>query len=102
MTTTTHYYIYILECDNGSYYTGYTTDIARRFQEHMDGSIKCKYTRSFKPIHIAQTWSTLNNKSEALRIERFIKTLSKQAKQNLIRCPHTLTTLFQCTIVDKP
>ncbi len=95
--TETNYYIYMLQCDNGSYYTGYTTDIARRYQEHLDGTTKCKYTRSFKPIKIAQSWSTFDSKSEALKIERYIKTLSKQAKKDLIGCPDTLTTLFQCS-----
>ena len=94
--TETNYYIYMLQCDNGSYYTGYTTDIARRYQEHLDGTTKCKYTRSFKPIKIAQSWSSFDSKSEALKIERYIKTLSKQAKHDLILCPDTLTTLFQC------
>lgn len=94
----TNYYIYMLHCENNSYYTGYTTDVARRYQEHLEGTTKCKYTRSFKPIKIAQIWSTFNNKSEALKIERFIKTLSKQAKQDLISCPNNLTHLFQCSL----
>ena len=94
-----NYYVYVLQCNNGSYYTGYTTDIARRYQEHLDGTSKCKYTRSFKPVKIAQCWSTLDNKSEALKIERFIKKLSKHAKQDLIVCPEQLTTMFQCTLL---
>ena len=43
----TKHYVYILECNNGALYTGYTTDIERRYQEHVEGSPKCKYTRSF-------------------------------------------------------
>ena len=35
------YFIYILECSNGSYYTGYTTDMERRYQEHLDGTADC-------------------------------------------------------------
>ena len=95
--TANHYYVYVLQCDNGSYYTGYTTDVMRRFQEHLEGSTKCKYTRSFKPIKIAQSWSTFDSKSEALKIERFIKKLPKKAKQNLIAYPEQLEALFQCT-----
>ena len=92
----TNYYVYVLQCNNGNYYTGYTTDIDRRYQEHLTGTAKCKYTRSFKPVKIAQCWSTYDNKSEALKIERFIKKLSKQEKQALIVSPEQLTTLFQC------
>jgi len=95
--TKTNYYVYMLQCENGSYYTGYTTDIARRYQEHLDGTTKCKYTRSFKPVKIAQSWSTFDSKSEALKIERFIKKLSKNEKQKLVLCPDKLTTTFQCT-----
>jgi XTP/dITP diphosphohydrolase len=94
--TATHYYVYILECENNSYYTGYTTNLLRRYQEHQNGTAKCKYTRSFKPIKIAQSWSTFECKSEALAIERFIKRLPKPAKMDLILNPDQLTERFQC------
>ena len=96
----TNYCVYVLQCDNGSYYTGYTTDIDRRYQEHLNGTSKCKYTRSFKPVKIAQCWSTFENKSEALKIERYIKNLSKQKKHELILDPGQLTCIFQCTILQ--
>ena len=94
--TATHYYVYILQCENNSYYTGYTTNLLRRYQEHQNGTAKCKYTRSFKPIKIAQSWSTFECKSEALAIERFIKRLPKPAKMDLILNPDQLTERFQC------
>ncbi len=94
--TATHYYVYILQCENASYYTGYTTNLLRRYQEHQNGTKKCKYTRSFKPIRMAQSWTTLENKAEALAIERFIKRLSKSAKIDLILNPNQLSTRFQC------
>lgn len=94
-----HYCVYILQCDNGSYYTGYTTDLTRRYQEHLNGTTKCKYTRSFKPIRVAQSWSTFENKSEALRIERFIKKMSKLKKNELLLHPEQLTSLFNCKIM---
>ena len=50
------YYVYILLCKNGSYYTGYTTDIKRRYKEHLKGTAKSKYTRSFKVKNLAQCW----------------------------------------------
>ena len=76
----------MLECENGSYYTGYTTDLARRFQEHQRGTAKCKYTRAFKPIKIAQSWQVNGSKADAMRLERDIKKLSRTEKIKLIDC----------------
>jgi len=86
-----HYYIYILECNNGAYYTGYTSDLARRYQEHLNGTGKCKYTRSFKPLRIARSWLIIDNKSVAMKIERFIKSQSKLQKTQLILHPENLS-----------
>jgi len=88
------YYIYILECVNGNYYTGYTTDIQRRYQEHLDGSVKCKYTRSFPPVRIAAQWHVGSDLSKALKLEHKIKRLSKQAKTKLVSNPDTLKDVF--------
>ena len=88
------YFVYILLCDNGSYYTGYTTDLTRRYQEHLEGTDKCKFTRSFKPLSIAQSWKIQGNKSTAMKAEKFIKTLSKAKKQQLILSPENLSDFF--------
>ena len=78
------YFIYILECSNGAYYTGYTTDIKRRYQEHCDGSLKCKYTRSFPPKRIAACWKIKSDLSLALKVESEIKKLPKIRKLDLV------------------
>jgi DNA-3-methyladenine glycosylase I len=85
------FWVYILHCNNDNYYTGYTTDLARRYQEHLTGTAKCKYTRSFKPVCIAQYWQINGSKAAAMKVERFIKTLSKQEKELLILYPHRLS-----------
>lgn len=77
------YYVYMLECSNGSYYTGYTTDLARRYKEHEQGSDKCRYTRSFPPKKLVTFW-ILESKSVALCIEAKIKKLHKHQKLQLI------------------
>lgn len=87
-----NYCVYILKCANGNYYTGITTDLTRRFAEHKAGTDKCKYTRSFKPLHIAQHWQVNGDKSFALKIERYIKKLSKAQKLFLINNPKELNT----------
>lgn len=90
------YWVYILHCINNTYYTGYTTDIHRRYQEHLSGSYKCKYTRSFKPTKLAQCWQVFGNKGMALKVENFIKQLSKSEKEQLILNPHSLENHFHC------
>jgi putative endonuclease len=90
----TEHWVYILLCNNDNYYTGYTTDLMRRYEEHLNGSAKCKYTRSFKPLKIAQAWKILDGKQSALCIERYIKKLSKQEKSDLILFPEKLKHQF--------
>lgn len=77
------YYVYIIECVNGHYYTGYTTDIERRYREHQQRTAKCRYTRSFPPKCLAAFWQ-FKTLSDALAVERDIKKLSKKAKDRLI------------------
>lgn len=88
--------VYMLHCDNGSYYTGYTSDLARRYQAHLDG--KCKYTRSFKPTHIAHSWYIDGEKADAMRVERYIKSLSRQQKDALLLSPECMMNHFGCII----
>jgi len=83
------YWVYILLCKNGAYYTGYTTDLERRFKEHLTGTAKCKYTRSFKPIKIAQSWQ-INHLETAKRLESYIKKMSRREKERLILSPELL------------
>ncbi len=88
------YWVYILTCSNGSYYTGYTTDLLRRYQEHLSGTRKCKYTRSFKPLDVAQCWAISGTQSHAMKIEKFIKRLSKKQKNDLVLHPEYLWVWF--------
>lgn len=85
------YWVYILYCENNTYYTGYTTDIRKRYQSHVNGTAKCKYTRSFKPAGIAQCWKIIGDKSFAMKMERYIKKLSRLEKEKIIARPSTLS-----------
>ncbi len=89
------YWVYILYCDNNTYYTGYTTNLEKRYQSHLDGSGKCKYTRSFKPLRIAQSWKIKGSKALAMRTERYIKSLSRAEKDKIIDCPSLLYELLK-------
>lgn len=86
------YWVYILRCSNNALYTGYTNDLQKRYQEHLEGK-GAKYTRSFKPILIEIAWQ-VSDKSGALRIEAHIKKLSKQEKLRLISAPQRLNDTF--------
>ena len=87
-----NYWVYILLCSNQSYYTGYTDNITKRYQSHRDGTGRCKYTRSFKPLRIAQCWLIKEDKLLALRLEREIKKRSRQKKIELILHPELLSS----------
>lgn len=80
------YYVYMLRCEDNSLYTGITTDLERRFQEHITKDKKCaKYTlnHSVKKIEIA--WIT-EDRISASKLEYHIKkNLSKSQKEELIR-----------------
>jgi putative endonuclease len=97
---TQDYFVYILLCENGAYYTGYTTDLERRYKEHQEGLAKCKFTRSFKPLCIAQQWKVIGSKSLALRIEKEIKRLHKSEKEQLIRAPESLSIRFPALLAE--
>jgi putative endonuclease len=90
MMKSTSYWVYILHCENNTFYTGYTNDMDKRYKEHVDGTGKCKYTRSFKPLRIAQCWKINSDKSLALKIEMYIKKLSRNEKEKLINDPTLL------------
>ncbi len=80
------YWVYILVCENNNYYTGYTNNLIKRYKDHVSGKGKCKYTRSFKPIYLAQSW-VFTEKKEAMKAEHLIKSLTRQQKTALIYSP---------------
>jgi putative endonuclease len=85
-----NFYLYILQCENNSYYTGYSVDVTRRYKQHLAG--KCKYTRSFKPLRIAMSWRILGDKAIAMKAERFVKKLSHSEKKYFITKPKELAS----------
>ena len=76
------HFVYILQCANGTLYTGYTTNVQRRVSAHNAGK-GARYTRAHLPVQLLASWSFLT-KNEALRTEYAIKQLSRSQKQRLI------------------
>jgi putative endonuclease len=77
-----YYYVYVLECADGSLYTGLTTDPERRVREHNSGKAS-KYTRSKLPVKLVYC-ETVDDKSQALKREYAIKQLPRNEKLELI------------------
>ena len=87
------YYIYILRCKGNELYTGITTDVAKRFEEHKAGK-GAKYTKSHAPIGIEAIWET-SDKGKALKLEFRIKQLIKEEKEELIKDNSKLKSYFK-------
>ena len=71
----------MLECSDGSLYTGYTSDIERRISQHQSG-VGCKYTRVRLPIELVYK-ENFEKRSDAMKREREIKRLSRLEKLKL-------------------
>lgn len=85
-----HYWVYMLECDNGSYYTGYTDDLVKRYREHRAGTYKSRYTRSFRPVKVACCWKVEAERGVAMRVESFIKAQTRKVKDDIVGDPAIL------------
>ncbi|MEA4965069.1 MAG: GIY-YIG nuclease family protein [Oscillospiraceae bacterium] len=71
-------YTYILECADGSLYTGWTNDLAKRLAAHNRGAAS-KYTRPRRPVTLFY-YEEYQTKEEAMRREVAIKRLTRQEK----------------------
>ncbi|MUV87310.1 GIY-YIG nuclease family protein [Natronomonas sp. CBA1123] len=76
------HYVYVIECVDGSLYTGYTTDVQRRVREH-DAGEGAKYTRGRTPVELVYSES-FDSKSAAMSREYEIKQLSRAEKERLV------------------
>jgi putative endonuclease len=76
------HYVYVLECSDGTYYTGYTTDVERRVAEH-DAGDGAKYTRGRTPVAL-QYVERFESRSAAMSREHAVKQLSRAQKQRLV------------------
>ncbi|MBK5246654.1 MAG: GIY-YIG nuclease family protein [Peptostreptococcaceae bacterium] len=77
------YYTYILQCSDGTLYTGYAVDINQRVAAHNSGK-GSKYTRGRLPVTLVY-YEVLDTKKEALQRERQIKKLDRIGKIKLIQ-----------------
>ena len=78
----TTWYLYILRCADGSLYTGITTDVERRLEEHRSGK-GAKYTRGRGPLELVYQ-ETCGIHSDALKREYAVKQLVRKDKLEMI------------------
>lgn len=77
------FYVYILKCNDGSFYTGYTDNLAKRLVQHSQAHFKNCYTVGRLPVRLAFQ-GAFKTKERALIIEKQINEWSKKQKQALI------------------
>ena len=78
------YFVYILQCADGSYYIGITNDMEKRLAQHQEGRDPNAYTHTRRPVHLACR-ATFSDVSEAIAWEKQLKRWSRKKKQALIR-----------------
>lgn len=83
MSPARQWFLYIVECADGSLYTGITTDIDRRLYEHNYTNKGAKYTRTRRPVRLKYC-ATYSDRSTASKMESNIKKLKRADK--LILC----------------
>jgi len=76
------YWVYILLCNNGSYYTGQTGRLPHRCLEHWEGT-GARYTRSFTPLRLMY-YEACSTRSEALQREHIIQSMTRTQKERLV------------------
>ena len=83
MKTNSPWYVYVVKCSDNSLYTGITTDINRRVNEHNTSNKGAKYTRTRRPVEL-KYHEEFTDRSTASKREYAIKKLSRKQKLNLI------------------
>lgn len=78
------YFVYILECKDGSLYTGYTTDLEKRLKAHNESKSGAKYTKTRRPVKL-KYFEKFRKLGLALKREYKIKQLTREEKLELIK-----------------
>ncbi|MBI4450003.1 GIY-YIG nuclease family protein [Candidatus Uhrbacteria bacterium] len=77
------YHLYILECADGTLYTGVAADLERRVKEHNGSAVGAKYTRARRPVRVVFA-KRFRDRAAALRAEFRVKKLSRREKLKMI------------------
>lgn len=85
------WFLYLLECSDGSVYTGIATDVQARFDKHVSGA-GARYTRSRKPVRVLASFE-LADRSSASCAEYWVKRLAPSEKRVLAAGGRTLESV---------
>ena len=77
------YYLYMVRCSDNSLYTGITTDLKRRIEEHNGSKKGAKYTKARRPVVLVYE-EKFENRAEASKREYAVKQLTKSKKEELL------------------
>ena len=77
------WFVYLIECSDGSIYTGIAVDVAARYRKHADGK-GARYTRAHPPVRLLASFE-YPDRSAASKAEYRIRRLSRQRKRELCR-----------------
>jgi len=84
----------MIRCKDNSIYTGITTNLEKRMQEHFTKNEKCaKYTKRHQAIKLERAWES-ENRTYASKLEYWIKQLPKKQKEELIKSPTRLEEIL--------
>ncbi|MCF7845028.1 MAG: GIY-YIG nuclease family protein [Kiritimatiellales bacterium] len=78
------YYVYIVHCNDGSYYTGITNDYERRITEHNTGHDPKAYTYKRRPVKLVYV-AQFNDVNDAIAWEKRVKRWTRKKKEALIK-----------------
>ena len=79
----TLYFVYLVECSDGTYYCGYTNNLETRVEEHNNSKTGARYTKSSRPVKLIYS-EKLKSKSLAMKREAEIKKLGRKGKEKLL------------------
>ena len=93
------FWVYILRCSDGSYYTGHTDNLEKRIAEHTSGALPDCYTFKRRPVELVFT-RTFPTRYETLASERQIKGWSRKKKEAMMRDDWVEVSRLACSSFD--
>jgi putative endonuclease len=90
------WFLYLIECEDGSVYTGIAVDVDARFDAHCNGK-GARYTRSRKPVRLLASFE-LADRSSASRAEYHVKQLTAAKKRELASGARTLESVLPVVV----
>lgn len=93
------WFLYLLECADGSVYTGIAVDVEARFAQHANGT-GARYTRSRKPVQVLASFE-LPDRAQASSAEYWVKRLTPREKRALAKGMRTLESVLPVIAPDE-